>query len=99
MAQLLVNLIFNLITGLFNIIMSPFFSALYALFPDLATYFNYVMDFLDTAFQYVATVRDLLLIPTTAMTLFFSYLLIKFSIYLLRQAINLSIKIYSTLKP
>lgn len=99
MLNVLVKGIFYVITSLFNLIFSPFFTALYALFPDLATYFNYITTFLNTALTYVSALLNLLCIPETVIVLFFDYLLIKYSIYLINISIKFTIKVYTLLKP
>lgn len=81
-----------------NILLAPFVSAITALFPSISSAVSNVNTFLDYAFTYIITVRDLLLIPSGAMLLFFDYLLIKYSIYLVRLTIKSGIKIYNTFK-
>ena len=99
MLQVIIKGIFWVITKMFSLLVSPFFSVIYALFPDVATYFTYINSFLLTAFTYFASAIHLMLIPQNAMLLFFDYLLIKYSIYLVRLTIKFSIKVYTLLKP
>lgn len=53
----------NFILKLFELIMSPFVSAITALFPDVGIAFSYINTFLIYALTYVSLVIDLLLIP------------------------------------
>lgn len=53
----------NFILKLFELIMSPFVSAITALFPDVGVAFSYINTFLAYALTYVSLVIDLLLIP------------------------------------
>lgn len=53
----------NFILKLFELIMSPFVSAITALFPDVGVAFSYINTFLTYALTYVSLVIDLLLIP------------------------------------
>lgn len=99
MINLIIQFIFWLITTIFNIIFTPVFAAIYALFPDVAQYFTYINNFLDYAFQYVNAALDFLIIPSAAMQLLFSYIVIKYSIFLVRQTIKFTFKVFTTLKP
>lgn len=81
-----------------GLLLTPFISAVTSLFPSLSQSITDVMAFLRYAFSYVTFARDLLLIPAGAMVLFFDYLLIKYSIYLVRLTIKLGIKTYITFK-
>lgn len=98
MLNIIIKAVFYIITSLFNLVMSPFFSALYALFPSLQEYFGYITNFLVVAVSYVNTCCRLLLIPHELLVLFFDYLLIKYSIYLLNISIKFIIKVYNTFK-
>lgn len=53
----------NFILKLFELIMSPFVSAITSLFPDVGIAFSYINTFLTYALTYVSLVIDLLLIP------------------------------------
>lgn len=53
----------NFILKLFELIMSPFVSAITSLFPDVSVAFSYINTFLAYALTYVSLVIDLLLIP------------------------------------
>ena len=99
MLNLLINFIFKTITGLFNLILSPFIAGITALFPSVNTYFNYISSFLNIALTYSTSALHLCLIPIGAITLLFDYLLIKYSIYLISIGIKFAMKVYTTLKP
>lgn len=98
MLQIILKSIFLVITRLYDLILGPFFVALYALFPSVSTYFSYINTFLDSAFTYFGTALDLFLIPRTALILLFDYYAIKFSIYLIRLTLKFSVKIYNLFK-
>lgn len=99
MLEKLFEFVFQLITKVADILLSPLILGISALFPDVSSYFGYINNFLDLALTYVHFLANVLLIPRGAITLFFSYLLIKYSIYLVKIAFNFVIKIYNILKP
>lgn len=99
MFTLLVKFIFTIITKLFSLIFTPFFSALYLLFPDLTNILPYILSFLNYSVTYVSSLTYLLFIPTGALLLFFDYLIIKYSIFLIRQSITFVSRVYNLLKP
>lgn len=99
MLSVIIKAIFYVITKLFSLIMAPFYLAITALFPDLGLYINRIMLFLATAFTYFSSCLSLLLVPRNVLLLLFDYFLIKYSIYLIRNGINLVVRIYNNLKP
>ena len=99
MINAIVNGIFNTIILLFNTIMTPIVNTILALFPDVATYFSFIDSFLDIGLTYVSIIMDLLLIPRGPVSLFFDYLLIKYTIHLTALAVKCVITIYNKLKP
>lgn len=99
MLQIIIKAIFFIIAKIYDLVLSPFFSVIFALFPTVATYFSYITTFLNSAFTYFATCLDLLCIPRTALLLLFDYYAIKYSIYLIRISLKFSIKVYNMLKP
>lgn len=98
MLKLLLKFFMWILQMFSNILLAPFVGAITALFPSVGSAVSSVNSFLDYGFRYFITVRDLLLIPSGAMVLFFDYLLIKYSIYLVRLTIKSGIKIYNTFK-
>lgn len=98
MLKILLKFFMKILDKFSSILLTPFISVITALFPGLASSITAVNNFLNIAFTYVIAVRDLLLIPAGAMLLFFDYLLVKYSIYLIRLSIKGGIKIYNTFK-
>ena len=94
MINAIINAFLWLVMQLFNIILTPIITAITVLFPQTANLFTYINTFLDYAFEHVTFVRVLLNIPQQAMVLFFDYLLIKYSIYLIRKYIIITPPIY-----
>lgn len=99
MLNILVKFIFKIITKMFDVIFSPVFSAISALFPSLGSFFTNINNFLVIALEYVSAGCQFMLIPQTAMLLLFDYYIVKYSIYLIIQGIHFINKVYVTLKP
>lgn len=99
MLDLLFKFVFNLITKVSQILLTPLVDSLTSLFPSLTVYFSYITQFLAKCLTYVVFVRDMALIPRGAILLLFDYLVIKYSIYLVKISFNFIIKIYNLLKP
>lgn len=99
MLNIIVKSVFYIITSLFSLVMGPFLSALFSLFPDVEVLFGYIVNFLTIGVTYVSTLLNFLLIPHTLIVLLFDYFLIKYSIYLLNISIKFIIKVYQTFKP
>lgn len=90
--------IFNLITKMFDLLLSPILSAVFALFPSLEGFFSHVSDFLSMAFTYVRSILSLLLINDTMITALFDYFIILSSIHLIVLAVKFALNIYNKLK-
>lgn len=99
MINLLVNMIFWLITTLANAILNPLFSAIFALFPSLEQFFNNIMNFIQYPLDMVVFGREFMMIPSTCFVMLFDYYVIKYSIYLLRQSVKFTVKVYQLFKP
>lgn len=99
MLQIIIKAIFYIITQLYDLLFTPFFSLIYALFPDISNLFTYVNNYLDIGLTYFSTAIDLLCIPRAALILLFDYFAIKYSIYLIRITLKFAIKVYNLLKP
>ena len=99
MLSVIIKAIFYIITKLMSLIMAPFYIALKALFPSLSTHIYNMISFLTLAFTYFSSALSLLLIPRDALILLFDYFIIKYSIYLVRNGINLFVKLYNNFKP
>lgn len=98
MINAIIKGIFYMITKLFDFLFSPILSVIFALFPSLTTYFNYITNFLNMCFTYVRSILSLLLISDTMITALFDYFLILYSIYLTVLAIRFAINVYNKLK-
>lgn len=99
MFNLLFKFIFSLINKVFSILLSPFITAITVLFPDLSNVASSITTFISYGVTYISFARDLLLIPTGALSMLFSYYLIKYSVYLINISIKFIVNVYNTLKP
>ncbi len=99
MINLLVNMIFWLITTLANAILNPLFSAIFVLFPSLEQFFNNITNFIQYPLEMVVFGREFMMIPYTCFVMLFDYYVIKYSIYLLRQSVKFTVKVYQLFKP
>ncbi len=98
MINAIIKGIFYLITKLFDLLLSPILSVVFALFPSLANYFTYITNFLNMCFTYVRSILSLLLINDTMITSLFDYFIILYSIHLTIIAIKFAINIYNKFK-
>lgn len=99
MLEKLFQFVFQLITKVADLLVSPFVSALTSLFPDLSTAFLWIGRFFDVALTYFSFIWKFLMIPQFAISALFTYYGVKYSIYLLKISINFVLKIYNLLKP
>lgn len=99
MIGLLFQLIFLSISKVFSILVSPLFLAITALFPDLANVGNYIASYLEYGVTYLCFARDIALVPIGALSMLFSYFLIKYSIYLITLSVRFVTNVYNFLKP
>lgn len=90
--------IFKLIISLFNAIVSPFVSAITALFPSLSTFFSHITNFLTIACTYVRSVLSLFCITDNMILTIFNYFGILYSIYITILSIKFAINIYKKFK-
>lgn len=99
MVNILFNFVFKLIMKVFDLITLPFFLALYALFPSLSTFVNYTQSFITYALSYVGVFTSSLLCPSGWWSALFSYLSIKFTIFLIARGFKFGLNIYNHFKP
>lgn len=99
MLNLLVKFVFKIITKIFDLIFSPLFAGINALFPSVSQYFGYISQFLTTALTYFATTARLALVPQGALLLLFDYFAIKYTIFITVQGIKFIMMVYDKLKP
>lgn len=90
--------IFKLITKMFDLLLSPILSVIFALFPSLGDFFNYITNFLSMALTYVRSILSLLLINDTMITALFDYFIVLSSIHLTVLAVRFAINIYNKFK-
>lgn len=98
MINAIIKGIFNLITMLFNAILSPVVAVIVALFPATATFINAIITFLNYGFTYVRSILSLICIPDTIILAFFDYLLILYSIYTTIIVVKFALTVYNKLK-
>lgn len=99
MINKLIEGIFFIINKIFTIIFTPFFTALFALFPQLSTFLTYITNFLALAVRYIGFISSLIFIPSNYWTMIFDYFVIKYSIFILAQGVKFIINVYNKLKP
>lgn len=99
MLQMLINFIFNIILTIVEFITTPFMTTLFALFPDVAQFFNYISSFFSMSVTYVTTILRWLLFSPAMFTMLFDYYVIKYTIFLTVQAVKFTISLYNKLKP
>lgn len=99
MINKLIEGIFYIINKIFSIIFTPFFTALFALFPQVSTYVSYITSFIELCTRYAGLFATLLFFPNNYMTAIFDYFVIKYSIFILSRSIKFIINVYNKLKP
>lgn len=99
MLDLLVQFVFNIVNKLISVVMSPLISAITSLFPSTTTIFLYIGYFFDYAFTYIGSVRNWLLIPTSAITTLFAYFIIKYTIQVAIISYKGIANLYEKFKP
>lgn len=98
MIQAIISGIFKLVMMLFTTITTPIFNVIFALFPNLSTYFTYINNFLSLSFTYIGASAGLFLVTTTMFIAIFDYFIIKYSIYLSLKAYKLFVNVYNKFK-
>lgn len=98
MLKALLKFFMKILDKFTGLLLTPFITALEALIPDFSSSVAAINSFLDVAFTYVTFSTEILLIPSGALILFMDYLLVKYSIYILRLSIKLGIKTYNMFK-
>ena len=98
MINTIIKGIFNLITSLFDALLSPIISLITTLFPNLNDMFSNISTFLNYCFTYVRSILSLLCISDTLIITFFDYIIICYSIYLTILAVRFALNVYNKLK-
>lgn len=98
MIDAIIKGIFNLITMLFNALLSPVVSVITSLFPQTSTFIAAISSFFSYAFTYVRSILTLLCIPDTYIVAFFDYLVILYTIHITIIIIRFALTVYNKLK-
>lgn len=98
MINAILNGFLKLVVSIFNAILSPVIGAITALFPSVGSLFGYVTTFLGYGFTYVSLIIDLLFIPRQCFVLFFDYLIVCYSIYLISISAKFIVNVYNKFK-
>ena len=104
MFNMLIKLVFTIITKLFSIILSPILSIVLTLFPDLSEITTTALSFFnDYVYLYISflikMLEHLVFLPHWIVVFLFDYFLIKYTIYITVQAVRFAIQVYNKLKP
>lgn len=99
MINAIINAFLWLVMQLFSLILTPVISAITVLFPATSSLFGYINTFLDSAFTYANYALLCFHIPQQAMIIFFDYLLVKYSIFLIRLGVKFAVTVYDKFKP
>lgn len=99
MLQLLVKAVFFIISGIANILLSPLLSLITTIIPDLTPAINSILTWVTTALTAVPFILKLLCVPLEAVSFYFGFFLLVFSISAGVRAIVFIKNIYYELKP
>lgn len=104
MLNMLIKVVFTVITKLFSLILTPVLSVILALFPDLSQIVNTILGFFNNyVFSYITflvkILEHLACLPHWLIVFLFDYYLIKYTIYITVQAVRFGIQVYNKLKP
>lgn len=99
MLELLIQFIFNIVNQLVSTLMSPLINLVTALFPDLTGLFSTIGTYFTTFGSYVISCSHLLLIPDSFWQLLFTYIEIKYSIYIGLVVVRGTMRLYNYFKP
>lgn len=99
MLRALLKFFMYILQSFVNILFTPFVALITNLFPEFASIFSVIIDFLDyLALRHIVFVKSLFCVPNSALVLLFDYLAIKYSIYLIRSSIRLGVNVYNNFK-
>lgn len=98
MINAIIKGIFNLITMLFDALLSPVVSVITALFPQTQTFINAILSFFNYCFTYIRSILNLICIPDTFIVAFFDYLVILYTIHITIIIIKFALTVYNKLK-
>ena len=104
MLNMLIKVVFTIITKLFSLILQPILSVVLVLFPDLSQIVTTILGFFnDYVFFYITflvkMLEHLVFLPHWLIVFLFDYYLIKYTIYITVQAVRFGIQVYNKLKP
>lgn len=99
MLDILVKFVFHIISVLANIVFAPFYLIINAFAPNTATALTNIMSFIGYQVANVPFILRLLAVPVGATSLFFSYLVLKYTAWATFQIALFAINVYKKLKP
>lgn len=99
MLEILFNFILSIIVDIINLILSPFLTAFFALFPSVQVYFEHLTNFFNIAFTYISTILQWFCFSPSMFVLLFDYFIIKYSIQILIVAVKFGVNMYNKFKP
>ena len=99
MLKVLFSFIFKLISKLVELILSPIIALLTALIPELGDTLNAFSTIIQTGIESVPFWCQFLYIPLGAVSVFFSYLLLKNTFWLGYRSVMFVIEAYKKFKP
>lgn len=104
MFQMLIQIVFTIVTKLFSLILQPILSMIMIVFPDLSNITTNMINFLNNyVFDYVSfalkMLENLTQLPHWLVVFLFDYFVIKITLYLTVQAIRFGIVVYNKFKP
>lgn len=82
-----------------NLLLFPIFQLINAGVPQVQAFFDGINSFLDWFLPAIPIAIDTLMIPRSILSLWFTWLIAKFSFYLVLRAFNFSVKMWQKFKP
>lgn len=99
MTQLLINLVFGILNFIANVFLSPIFSGISTLIPELGTLFSGITTFLGYGIQYTEFFIKLLMIPTWLTDIVLAFWSAIFIFNTTIRVVGLGMAIYHWFKP
>lgn len=99
MLQLLVKVVFFIISGIANILLTPLLSIITTIIPDITPAINAILTWVTTALTAVPFILKLLCVPLEAVSFFFGFWVLVFGVSAGVRAIVFIKNIYYELKP
>lgn len=96
---MLLNLVFTIVGKIGDMILSPLISAITVLIPSFDDFINYIIQFINYGFTYIAFFIKLLMIPKECIQILVTVALATLTITLTVRSFSLIVKIYNYFKP